>query len=137
MKVATFTCLLFAILTGCASHDRSATTHTTSSESARTNVLDLWRPPTVIVVRTTNHFVYIDGEVNRPGRQIWSAGLTLTNAIGLAGGFTEFARRSQLAVRHPDGAVEQFSYSEIRKGAKGDPMLREGDRVFVPRRFLW
>jgi hypothetical protein len=49
------------------------------------------------VIIETNHVVFVGGEVRNPVRMYWFEGLTLTNAIVLAGGFTDFADKTSMA----------------------------------------
>lgn len=90
-----------------------------------------------ITVSSTNRAVYINGQVHHPGRLIWTPGLTLTNAIALAGGFTDFADRSRLEIRHIGGAVEQYSYQQALSAGTNTPQLKCGDAVNVKSRSLW
>ena len=89
-----------------------------------------------LTIITTNQFVTIDGEVKQPGRYLWRDGLTLTNAIQLAGGPTEFAFRSLLRISHPDGFVERCNYSAIMKGLTNDVALKPGDHVSLSKRIF-
>ena len=90
-----------------------------------------------ITVSSTNRLVYIAGQVHHPGRLIWTPGLTLTNAIALAGGFTDFADRSRLEIRHIGGAVEQYSYQQAVSAGTNTPQLKCGDVVNVKTRSWW
>ena len=83
---------------------------------------------------TNRHFVFVVGEVKRPGRIVWTNGLTLTNAVQMAGGFTDFADKSRLEVRHVDGAVEVYSFMQAEAEPTNNPALKSGDQVAVPKR---
>jgi polysaccharide export outer membrane protein len=39
-------------------------------------------------VSVTERYIYVGGEVQRPGRIVWTPDLTLAKAIQAAGGFT-------------------------------------------------
>jgi RNA polymerase sigma factor (sigma-70 family) len=51
-------------------------------------------------------FFYVTGAVLIPGRFLWTNGMTLPFAIELAHGFTDFADRSTLQIKYPDGTGE-------------------------------
>ena len=80
--------------------------------------------------------VYVTGEVLYPGRITWRPGLTLTKAIGLAGGFTDFADTQRLEIRSLDGVVEEYNYYSAINAATNNPSLKRGDTVNVGRRFF-
>jgi len=78
--------------------------------------------------------VYVDGEVKRPARFVWTPELTLTNAIAMAGGFTDFANRRRLEIRRGSGgSVEVYNYLRIRNGSTNDPALKPNDQVYIGR----
>ena len=114
-------------LAGCASRNQTATTPTASAP--RTSAPALFQ---TIVIKATNQLVYVDGEVKRPDRFVWTPGLTLTNAIALAGGFTDFASKARLEIRRSrDGTVELYNYFRIRNDSTNDPALKPNDQVYV------
>lgn len=71
-----------------------------------------------------------------PGRIAWRPGLTLTKAIAIAGGFTDFADRKHLEIHRYDGAVEKYNYHQPMSAATNNPSLNRGDVVYVGRRFF-
>jgi polysaccharide export outer membrane protein len=89
-----------------------------------------------VAVVTTNELVTISGEVRRPGHYLWRDGLTLTNAIQLAGGLTEFAFRPRLRISHSDGSAERCNYSAIMKGLTNDVPIRAGDQIAIAKRIF-
>jgi polysaccharide biosynthesis/export protein VpsN len=111
-----------AVLAGCASHK--------PQQQVAAPASPLLSHRTVTIVET-NPVVFISGEVLHPGRFMWTSGLTLTNAIVLAGGFTDFADKSQLQIRHCNGTVEKYSYQQTNS-----PLLEQSDVVHVGRRFF-
>ena len=88
--------------------------------------------------------VYLSGEVRQGGPQDIVSGetLTLTNAILKAGGVAEWGDpdKVKLTRQRKDGSVETIvsSFSKIIKSgdAKLDPVLQDGDRIFVPKTFF-
>jgi hypothetical protein len=85
---------------------------------------------------TTNRFVYVGGEVKQAGRFNWADGLTLTNAIAMAGGFTDFADISRIDLLRGAGSIERYSYPRIIRGLTNNPTLQPNDQVLVQKR-LW
>jgi len=90
--------------------------------------------------------VYLSGEVRVGGPQeiISGESLTLTNAILKAGGVGEWGNpeKVQLTRQKKGGGVEVIvaNYSKIIKAgdASLDPVLQDGDRIFVPKiLFRW
>lgn len=128
------------LLAGCASRSEQATTPSAPAQKSVPPPLPAQRsvPPPLfqtvtIIVTNSGRFIYIDGEVKRPDRFVWTPELTLTNAIALAGGFTDFANRRRLEIRRGDGPVELYNYFRIRNGTTNDPALKPNDQVIVPR----
>jgi protein involved in polysaccharide export with SLBB domain len=95
-------------------------------------------------VQVRSGIVYLSGEVRVGGPQEIISGetLTLTNAILKAGGVGEWGNgdKIQLTRQRKDGSVETIisNYNKIIKmgDAKLDPVLQDGDRIFVPKIFF-
>src|SRR5579863_5835743 len=51
-----------------------------------------------ISVSVTERYVYVGGEVEKPGRIIWTPDLTAAKAIQAAGGFTLYAKENQVGI---------------------------------------
>lgn len=82
-------------------------------------------PPTV-------PYIYITREVKHRGLYQWSNGMTLTDAITSAGGFTEFAGRSKITIFRKDHSVAgHYNYDRIVKHEETDPVLEPGDYISV------
>jgi polysaccharide export outer membrane protein len=79
------------------------------------------------------------GEVQRPGRYEMRGALTVTQAIAVAGGFTDGAKASEVAlyrsagVAGPDVTRVNVSRMYARKDLSEDPLLRPGDTIVVGR----
>jgi len=88
--------------------------------------------------------VYLSGEVRMGGPQEMISGetLTLTNAILKAGGIGEWGnhQKVKLTRQTKDGSVQTIlaDFDKITKSgdAKLDPVLQDGDRIFVPKIFF-
>lgn len=88
------------------------------------------RAPQVRLEVLSHQPFYILGEVQRPGAYPYFAGLTVLEAVALAGGFTYRAREAPIIIlrRTADGAVQ----------LEGDGMtlLRPGDMLRVRARYF-
>lgn len=73
---------------------------------------------------------FILGEVKNPGSYPYVNGLTVLNAVALAGGFTHRARTDRVLIRHGNDSKEkEFEAAEDGKVAPGD-VLRVTERFF-------
>lgn len=84
-----------------------------------------------------NREVSILGQVNEAGSLGWRDGLTLVQAVSLAGGLTPFAAPARVKLTRRTGRGEEtvtfeISLSAIVDGRAEDLVLRPGDIVFVP-----
>ncbi len=96
----------------------------------------IYRKLSVTIERMAS-FVSVEGEVRSPSSIVYRGDLTVLSAIAAAGGFTEYAKRSDVIVTR-GGTREQISVNAKR--AVRDPKLNlplyPGDSVHVPRG-LW
>lgn len=87
--------------------------------------------PRVNVEVTTYRPFYILGEVNRPGEYPYVNGMTVPNAIALAGGYTSSADDEKVFIRE-DGISP-----EVRMRADQTVKLHPGDVVRVSKTTFW
>ena len=73
---------------------------------------------------------YIRGEVKKPGEFPYKPGLTIADAVALAGGYTYRADEKSVVVR-PSG-----SSGELTRPTNAYPPVSPGDNITVPERFL-
>jgi polysaccharide export outer membrane protein len=73
---------------------------------------------------------YIIGEVTNPGSYQYVSGMTVINAVALAGGFTYRARKGRITIVRESEAMPE----EIAAGA--DTPVMPGDVIEVPERFF-
>ena len=59
-------------------------------------------------------------------------GLTLVEAVGMAGGATRIANVKKITVKHANGEVQSANLNAISTGKATDFQLRDGDIVSVP-----
>jgi protein involved in polysaccharide export with SLBB domain len=83
-----------------------------------------------------------DGQVGRPGKYELRGATTLTEAIAMAGGFTDSAKHSQvLLFRRVNDDWVSAKIIDVKKMEKlgnlhEDPALHPGDMLFVPKNRL-
>lgn len=85
-----------------------------------------------VSVTVTERYVYIGGEVQRPGRIPWSPDLTLSKAVQSAGGFTLYAKETKVSLTRDRKAYE-FDVRIAQRQPDEDPLLFPGDSIQVPR----
>ena len=93
---------------------------------------------TVIVTESRSQKINILGMVARPGTYLLSGSTTVLDAISMAGGFKDFAKKKSIYVLRasPDGTQKRipFNYKEVIKGTNPEQnvKLQSGDTVVVP-----
>lgn len=85
-----------------------------------------------VSVSVTERYVYVGGEVTRPGRIIWTPDLTVAKAVQAAGGFTLYAKESKVNLVREQKAYE-INITLAQKNPAQDVRLMPGDSVQVPR----
>jgi polysaccharide export outer membrane protein len=89
---------------------------------------------TVIVQEAVSAQVYIVGEVTNPGTQVLSGPTTVLQALAQAGGFKEFANKSNVGILRKTTTGTQTIEYDYKKAVKGriQPLfLQPGDTVVV------
>ena len=93
---------------------------------------------TVIVSEGKSQRINILGMVARPGAYMLTGSATVLDAIALAGGFKDFAKKKSIYVlrAEPDGAQKRipFNYNEVIKGVHPEQNIKliARDTVVVP-----
>ena len=93
---------------------------------------------TVIVTESRSQKINILGMVVRPGTYLLSGSTTILDAISMAGGFKDFAKKKSIYVlrANPDGTQKRipFNYQEVIKGTNSEQNVKlvSGDTVVVP-----
>jgi polysaccharide export outer membrane protein len=84
-------------------------------------------------------FFIADGQVGRPGKYDLRGDTTLTEAIAIAGGFTDNSRHSQVLLfrrisdQWTEARIINVKKMEKAGNLKEDPVLHPGDMLFVPK----
>jgi polysaccharide export outer membrane protein len=92
---------------------------------------DYLRDPNVNVVVLTYRPFYIVGEVKQPGSYPYVSGMTIINAIALAGGFTYRAKESSFYLTRSDKQGHKN-----RMDASPDTSVQPGDVITVRERYF-
>jgi polysaccharide biosynthesis/export protein len=97
---------------------------------------------TVSIKEVNSYFIYVLGEVTRPGKYQIKSYATILQGISLAGGFTNFASNGRMAILRnvtgSDGSHRQIRipvpYDELvsGKGMVDNFVLKSGDTIVVP-----
>jgi polysaccharide biosynthesis/export protein len=91
---------------------------------------------TVIVHQVNSYAIYVLGEVKGQGKQVVRSGTTFLQAISLAGGFTPFASKNKITLRHRGGdgkeTVLLIRYKDVLAGQQANLILKPGDTIIVP-----
>ncbi|HZE89729.1 MAG TPA: polysaccharide biosynthesis/export family protein [Verrucomicrobiae bacterium] len=95
-------------------------------------------PEVSVIVREVHSCkITVMGEVKNPGRYEIRSHATVLDAIEQAGGFTDFAVRSRLAILRPDGRTLlriPIKYKQAVSGSSDEERiaLKPGDTIVVP-----
>jgi len=75
----------------------------------------------------------IGGEMRSPGEKAFHPGITLTQAILIAGGLTRKSNEIKLAREGANKLLElrRYKLNEINSGKLPDPLIQPGDRITV------
>lgn len=89
----------------------------------------------VLVKEYNSKKVFVFGEVQKPGTFTYEDGMSIVQAVTLAGGFTKTAAQNSTSVtRRVDGAEQKIKVTvqDIALGKAPNFTLEPGDIVFVP-----
>ena len=91
---------------------------------------DYLKNPRVSVEVLNYRPFYIIGEVKKPGSYAYVSGMTVVNAIALAGGYTYRARENEIYVTRASDP------KNVKHPADHDTLILPGDVIEVPERFF-
>ena len=84
-------------------------------------------------------YFIVGGQVGKPGKFDWRGNVTLTQAIAMAGGFTDASKHSQvLLFRRVSDQWTEAKIINVKKMLKSgnlqeDPELKPGDMLYIPK----
>ncbi len=91
---------------------------------------------TVFLNQMNSKRVFLMGEVGKKGPILMTPGMTLLEAIGTAGGLTEFANAKKIYILRVVGGKQQKIPVQYKQALKGDLSLNltliSGDTIVVP-----
>lgn len=91
----------------------------------------------VMITQVNSMIIYVIGRVRGPGRFVINTNVNVLQALSMAGGLNEFAKKSKIIIfREVEGGnmIFPFDYDEVAKGenlSQNITLLR-GDVVIVP-----
>jgi polysaccharide export outer membrane protein len=85
-----------------------------------------------VSVSVTERYVYVGGEVEKPGRIVWTPDLTAAKAIQAAGGFTLYAKEDRVGIVRKQ-ALYVVDIKLAQTNPSQDPRLDPGDSIQVSR----
>ena len=106
------------------------------SDKADSLVSDVELKPNDIIIVPRLDRVYIIGQIGKPGAVNLPSQevLTVSKAVSLAGGFSQYAKQSDVQLMRAGKRVQVVNVRGILTGdtTVPDPVLEPGDTVFVP-----
>jgi polysaccharide export outer membrane protein len=93
--------------------------------------------PSVVVKQINSRKVFVTGMVNKPGPYPLSGPTTVVQAIAMAGGLQEFAKKDRITILRPEGPrtrTFKFNYKDVSQGRRLEQniLLKPGDTIVVP-----
>lgn len=93
----------------------------------------------VLLKESNSKRISVVGAVQQPGTFPYTPGLTVVQAVSLAGGFNTIANKNQTIVTRRRGSKRvrfRVLVEEVTRGRAEDPALKAGDIVYVPERLF-
>jgi polysaccharide export outer membrane protein len=88
-----------------------------------------------VVVKQTDRFFFVDGQVKQPNRFMYAGEITLMGAVAAAGGPTDYANKKKVQITRSNGKIEVVNIIKALDDPNLDLPIYPGDRVNVPRRW--
>jgi len=89
-----------------------------------------------VSVRNMSQFFYVDGEVRTPSRQPWLVPITVSQAIASCGGFTEFAKKTNVELIRVNGRRQIVDCKKLLRTPRLDLKVYPGDKIYVHRKIV-
>lgn len=86
-------------------------------------------------VKIQERFFFVQGEVRKADRYLYSSDMTVLKAIATAGGFTDFADRTEVQLTLFNGQKLTIDCKAAQKNPALDLKVLPGESINVPRRF--
>ena len=92
-----------------------------------------------VIVTAQEDEYFVQGEVKQEGKYQMTGDRTLLQAISAAGGYTDFAKKSNVKVIRDQGKDKQILYFDCERIGvmkEKDPVIKPGDIIVIPRRWF-
>jgi len=89
-----------------------------------------------VTVSSKERYYTVLGEVKAASPKPYLGTTTILDAISAAGDFTEFAKKTQIRINHPNGKTETIDYFKAIEDPKQNVPIYPGDTIIVPRRLF-
>lgn len=92
---------------------------------------------TIVVKQINSRRIFITGVVGRPGPYPLSSSMTVLQALSIAGGVADFAKKDRILIMRKEGSQTKtfkFNYKDVIKGRNLEQNieLKPGDTIIVP-----
>jgi protein involved in polysaccharide export with SLBB domain len=104
-------------------------------EEIRTNYVPRLYKDLNVTVHGEARYFYVDREVRLPGKYEYNGSMSVVRAISVAGGFTDFAKRTKVQLTH-NGKTQIINVDKAIKNPSLDLPVYPGDTIYVPRRIF-
>ena len=108
---------------------RGDETFTYSVKDVSEGTADMWLTAHDMITLPEGEYVWVQGTVHSPGQYTFRDGLTISNAVTLAGGPGEFSRNVGYVLR--DNEKIRFNLKRVSDGKDADLALLPGDKLFL------
>ena len=88
-----------------------------------------------VTAQTEGRSFFVDGQVRNANRFPHYGEMSVVKAIAVAGGCTDFAKKTRLQLRRSDGTILMIDYKKALKNPGLDQPVYPGDTIYVPRRW--
>jgi protein involved in polysaccharide export with SLBB domain len=88
-----------------------------------------------VTVHGEARYFYVNGEVRQPNKYEYNGSMSVVRAISVAGGFTDFAKRTKVQLTH-NGKTRIINVDKAIKEPRLDLAVFPGDTIYVPRRLF-
>lgn len=92
---------------------------------------------TVILAESRSKVYYVLGQIKTPGEYLITQQITVLQAIGRAGGLSEWAKKSKIMIVGKPGAAKKITYFDYDSFLGGDNIaqnvtINPGDTIVIP-----
>src|SRR5262249_8761817 len=89
-----------------------------------------------VTVRGEARYFYVDGEVGARGQKEYPGEMTIVKAISMAGGFTDFAKKTRVRLTR-GGHTQIVNVEKAIADPNYDVLFSPGEKIYFTRGILW